>query len=84
MTYECHDGSQCKANNLDECREKCKRLRDTDSQIKQDAARYRFLRGYFSVMSPNIDGNHYWILRNPPRIVGGNIDEAVDSAISKG
>lgn len=48
---------------------------------EMDAARYRFLKHDFSVMSPNIDGNHAWAYRRNFSLKGPNLDAAIDAAI---
>lgn len=46
-----------------------------------DAARYRFLRGDFSPMGLNIDGNHAWAYRRNATLKGSTLDAAIDAAI---
>lgn len=47
-----------------------------------DANRWRHVKHGFSVMSPNIDGNHYWTWRGYHELGrGGNIDEAADNGM---
>lgn len=48
------------------------------TKVKQ---RYEWLKGLFSPMSLNIDGNHSWVCRGTiSRLKGPNMDEAIDNA----
>ena len=50
-------------------------------QDREDALRYRYLKYQFSVFSADIQGQHSWLWRgNPSRLIGPNIDEAIDHA----
>lgn len=54
-------------------------LRAQVAQYKEDAERFCAIEHDFSVMSPNIDGNHYWIWRGRG-YRGANLREAIDKA----
>jgi hypothetical protein len=51
-----------------------------DAMVK-DAERYRFLRGDFSLMVLNIDGNHAWGYRRNATLKGPTMDAAIDAAM---
>lgn len=54
------------------------------SDLVADAERYRWLKQWFSAMSVNIDGMHYWAFRCPSELFrGANVDEAADRGIAK-
>ena len=47
-------------------------------ELRRDAENYRHLVPYFSVMSPDIDGMHYWVFRPYGLSMrGGTIHEAI-------
>ena len=48
--------------------------------LREDAARYQFLREDFSVMGANIDGNHAWAYRRNFSLRGPTLDAAIDAA----
>ena len=54
-------------------------LRAQVEQYREDAERYRAIEHDFSVMSPDIDGNHYWIWRGRG-YRGPNLRAAIDKA----
>lgn len=53
--------------------------------LRADARLWQFVRGWFSVMSPDIDGNHHWVWRGYSMggLRGGNIDEAMSNAAAR-
>ena len=54
-------------------------LRAQVAQYKEDAERFQAIEHDFSVMSPNIDGNHYWVWRGRG-YTGPNLRAAIDKA----
>ena len=57
-------------------------LKQEFDDLLADANRWRHVKSGFSVMSPNIDGNHYWTWRGYHELGrGGNIDEAADNGM---
>lgn len=52
-----------------------------DLMQEAEAKRYRFLRGDFSPMGLNIDGNHAWAYRRNATLKGPNLDAALDAAM---
>lgn len=53
--------------------------RNKAEQYKEDAERFQAIEHDFSVMSPNIDGNHYWVWRGRG-YTGPNLRAAIDKA----
>jgi hypothetical protein len=49
-------------------------------ELRKDAERYQFLRGDFSPMGLNIDGNHAWAYRRNATLKGPSLDAAIDAA----
>jgi hypothetical protein len=49
-------------------------------EVVADAERYTFLRGDFSPMGLNIDGNHAWAYRRNASLKGPTLDAAIDAA----
>lgn len=64
---------------LDKAADEIEALRAQVAQYKEDAERFCAIEHDFSVMSPNIDGNHYWIWRGRG-YRGANLREAIDKA----
>jgi hypothetical protein len=54
---------------------------DECMSLRKDAERYRFLRGDFSVMGANIDGQHSWAYRRNFSLRGPTLDAAIDTAM---
>jgi hypothetical protein len=46
------------------------------------AQRYEWLKGQFKVMSPHMDGQHYWHLTGMSKFKGSSIDAICDTALS--
>lgn len=57
----------------------CDALMADAEQYKEDAERFRAIEHDFSVMSLDIDGNHYWVWRGRG-YRGANLREAIDKA----
>ena len=51
------------------------------AELEADAKRLDWLLGEFSVMSLDIDGNHYWRHRSPVPLRGVNMRAAIDAAM---
>lgn len=49
---------------------------------KRDAERYRWLKKQFRIMSPNMGGNHTWVLQRPLR-EGHSIDAVCDASMEQ-
>jgi len=57
-------------------------LRAEVAALRQDAARYRWLRSRFRVFGPHIDGQHGWCaMGDIGRLRGPNFDAAIDAAL---
>lgn len=53
-------------------------------RFRHTAKRYRYLASWCSVMSADIDGNHYWVSRiSSARLRGASFEEAVDKAMER-
>ena len=53
-------------------------------RFRHTAKRYRYLASWCSVMSADIDGNHYWVSRiSSARLRGESFEEAVDKAMER-
>ena len=53
-------------------------------RFRHTAKRYRYLASWCSVMSVDIDGNHYWVSRiSSARLRGESFEEAVDKAMER-
>ena len=55
-------------------------LQELDA-LRKDAERYALLRGDFSPMGLNIDGQHAWAYRRNFSLKGPTLDAAIDAAI---
>jgi hypothetical protein len=49
--------------------------------LREDAKRFRWLRGDFSPMGMSIDGNHAWAYRRNATLQGPTLDAAIDTAM---
>lgn len=53
-------------------------------RFRHTAKRYRYIASWFSVMSADIDGNHFWVSRiSSSRLRGPSFDDAVDRAMKR-
>ena len=59
------------------------RLRAEVEALRADAGRYQFLRGDFSPMGLNIDGQHAWAYRRNATLRGPTLDAAIDAAMKE-
>lgn len=78
-------GQRCEHGQLARSCDTCDKDRDIEhlrglvAQYKADAERFRAIERDFSVMSLDIDGNHYWVWRGRG-YRGANLREAIDKA----
>lgn len=50
--------------------------------LRKDAERYKWLKKQFRIMSPDMGGNHSWVLQRPLR-KGHSVDVVCDAAMEK-
>jgi hypothetical protein len=50
-------------------------------ELEADAARYRWLRDRYRMMSPRMDGQHHWAPRMSAILKGRSVDAAIDAAL---
>jgi hypothetical protein len=73
----------CWKQNVSAVLAEVKRLRAEVEALRADAGRYQFLRGDFSPMGLNIDGQHAWAYRRNATLRGPTLDAAIDAAMKE-
>ena len=79
LGQECEHGQLARSCGLCDRDYEIAELRAQVAQYKEDAERFLAIEHDFSVMSPNIDGNHYWVWRGR-YYRGPNLRAAIDKA----
>lgn len=78
-----HSSSPALAADLSNAADTIDALRAEVAALRQDAARYRWLRSRFRVFGPHIDGQHGWCaMGDIGRLRGPNFDAAIDAALA--